>query len=94
MEEMMVGARVRRASVALAFAICVAGSAAASASAAVSPNFGSNVVVLSPSMPQSAIQAKLDAISTQQVPNQFGTQRYAILFEPGTYGSATDPLDF
>ena len=32
--------------------------------------------------------------STQQVPNQFGTQRYAILFEPGTYGSSTDPLTF
>ena len=94
MSEMTVGARVRRASVALALAICVAGFAAAAASAAVSPNFGSNVVVLSPSMPQSAIQAKLDAISTQQVPNQFGTQRYAILFEPGTYGSASDPLDF
>ena len=26
--------------------------------------------------------------------NQFGSQRYAILFEPGTYGTATDPLIF
>ncbi len=26
------------------------------------------------------------------MPNQFGTQRYAILFAPGTYGSAADPL--
>src|SRR4029077_10804274 len=26
--------------------------------------------------------------------NQFGTQRYALLFEPGTYGSAADPLTF
>jgi hypothetical protein len=26
--------------------------------------------------------------------NQFGTQRYALLFEPGTYGSAADPLVF
>ena len=47
-----------------------------------------------PEHEQSAIQAKLDAISTQQVRNQFGTQRYAILFEPGTYGSAVDPLVF
>jgi hypothetical protein len=92
--EMTARARVHLASVVLALAIFVAGFASANASAAVTPNFGSNVVVLSPSMPQSAIQAKLDAISTQQVPNQFGTQRYAILFEPGTYGSATDPLDF
>ena len=37
---------------------------------------------------------ELDTISTQQVPNQFGTQRYSIFFEPGTYGSAADPLDF
>jgi hypothetical protein len=28
------------------------------------------------------------------VPNQFGTQRYAIFFEPGTYGSSSDPLIF
>ncbi|HWD68921.1 MAG TPA: coagulation factor 5/8 type domain-containing protein, partial [Solirubrobacteraceae bacterium] len=33
-------------------------------------------------------------IATQQVPNQFGTQRYSVFFEPGTYGSASDPLDF
>jgi hypothetical protein len=58
------------------------------------PNFGANVIVLDPSMPQATIQSTLDAISTQQVPNQFGTQRYAIFFEPGTYGSAANPLDF
>jgi hypothetical protein len=56
--------------------------------------FGPNVYVFSPSMPQSQIQATVDSIATQQVPNQFGTQRYALLFEPGTYGSAADPLTF
>ena len=45
-------------------------------------------------MPQSQIQATVDAIATRQVPNQFGTQRYALLFEPGTYGTADDPLNF
>jgi hypothetical protein len=45
-------------------------------------------------MPQSQIQATVNAIATQQVPNQFGTQRYALLFEPGTYGSAANPLIF
>lgn len=35
----------------------------------------------------------MDSIATQQVSNQFGTQRYALLFEPGTYGSASDPLN-
>jgi hypothetical protein len=58
------------------------------------PNFGSNVLVLNPSMPQSQIQAAVDSVSSQQVNNQFGTQRYAILFEPGTYGSAASPLVF
>jgi hypothetical protein len=58
------------------------------------PNFGPNVYVLRPSMPQSQIQATVDSIASQQVGNQFGTQRYALLFEPGTYGSAADPLIF
>jgi len=61
---------------------------------AAQPNFGPNVYVFSPSMPQSQIQATVNSIAAQQVPNQFGTQRYALLFEPGTYGSATDPLTF
>jgi hypothetical protein len=58
--------------------------------------FGPNVCVFTPSMTQAAIQADLDAISTQQVPPsaQFDSDRYAVLFEPGTYGSATDPLVF
>jgi len=58
------------------------------------PNFGPNVYVLRPSMPQSQIQATVNSIASQQVSNQFGTQRYALLFEPGTYGSAADPLIF
>jgi hypothetical protein len=58
------------------------------------PDFGPNVYVFTPSMPQSQIQATVNAIASQQVPNQFGTQRYALLFEPGTYGSAADPLSF
>jgi hypothetical protein len=58
------------------------------------PDFGPNVYIFSPSMPQSQIQATVDSIASQQVGNQFGTQRYALLFEPGTYGSAADPLIF
>jgi len=45
-------------------------------------------------MPQSQIQATVNSIASQQISNQFGTQRYALLFEPGTYGSAADPLTF
>ncbi len=58
------------------------------------PNLGPNVYVFTPSMPQSQIQATVDAIAAQQVSNQFGTERYALLFEPGTYGTAADPLIF
>jgi hypothetical protein len=58
--------------------------------------FGPNVCVFTPTMSQTAIQADLDAISTQQVPvaAQFDSDRYAVFFEPGTYGTAADPLVF
>ncbi|HEY3090620.1 MAG TPA: hypothetical protein VGJ59_21425 [Jatrophihabitantaceae bacterium] len=62
--------------------------------AAGQPDFGPNVYVFDPSMPQDEIQQTVDAIAAQQVPDQFGTHRYALLFRPGTYGSATDPLNF
>jgi hypothetical protein len=58
------------------------------------PDFGPNVMIFDPSMSTSQIQAVVDTIANQQVANQFGTQRYALLFKPGTYGSATDPLNF
>ena len=58
------------------------------------PEFGPNVYVFSPSTPQSEIQAKVNAVASQQVSNQFGTQRYALLFLPGTYGSKANPLSF
>jgi hypothetical protein len=58
------------------------------------PNFGPNVYIFTPSTPQSEIQSTVDAIANQQIFNQFGTQRYALLFEPGTYGSSTNPLNF
>jgi Ricin-type beta-trefoil lectin domain len=57
-------------------------------------SLGSNVIVISPSESVSTIASTLNALGTQQNPNQFGTQRYEILFQPGTYGSAANPLDF
>jgi hypothetical protein len=51
-------------------------------------------MVFDPSMPTSQIQATVDAIANQQVSNEFGTQRYALLFKPGTYGTAAEPLNF
>jgi Pectate lyase superfamily protein len=58
------------------------------------PDLGPNTYVFDPSMPQSQIQQTVDAIAAQQIPNQFGTQRYALLFKPGVYGTADDPLNF
>jgi hypothetical protein len=65
-----------------------------SATPAGQPDLGTSVYVFNSSMPQSEIQATVDSIANQQVSNQFGTQRYALLFEPGTYGSSTNPLNF
>lgn len=83
----------------LALAYVLTTSGVASAQAAPSrpsspPDFGSNVYIFNPSMPQSEIQATVDTIASQQVSNQFGTQRDALLFEPGTYGSSSNPLNF
>jgi hypothetical protein len=52
-----------------------------------------NVLVFSPDMPQADIQAKVDAVHDRQVDDEMGTGRYALLFRPGVYGSASDPLD-
>src|SRR6516225_8400254 len=58
------------------------------------PDFGPNVMIFDPSMPTSQIQMAVDAIANQQISNQFGTQRYALLFKPGTYGTSDTPLNF
>ena len=64
------------------------------ASFAAQPDFGPNVFIFDPSMPVSVIQGQVDKIANQQVSNQFGSQRYALLFKPGVYGSPTTPLNF
>jgi hypothetical protein len=57
-------------------------------------HLGPHVKVFDPSMPTSVIQATLDAVADKQVSDQFGPQRYALLFEPGVYGTADHPLRF
>ena len=76
-------------------------SQAATAASSICPDanvaaFGPNVCVFTDTMSQAAIQKDLDSIATQQVPvaSQFSSQRYAVLFRPGTYGSAANPLVF
>ena len=55
--------------------------------------FGPNVCVFTPSMPQADIQSAVNAVYAHQVDNEMGTERFALLFEPGTYGSQKSPLD-
>jgi hypothetical protein len=80
--------------VALVLALASATLASSGGAAAAAPDLGPNVMVFDPSMSTSEIQATVDRIAAQQVPNQFGSERYALLFEPGTYGSAEEPLNF
>ena len=82
----------------LPYLLCLAGAsllpAAALAQTAAPPSLGPNVILFDPSMPVDQIQAKVDAIASQQVGNQFGAERYALLFKPGVYGSGATPLNF
>ena len=80
--------------VATAVAIAAPSAAAKPPGGSGQPDFGPNVVVFDPTMSTSQIQARVDAIAAQQVPNQFGPQRYALLFKPGTYGTPQSPLNF
>jgi hypothetical protein len=49
------------------------------------PDFGPNVHIFDPSMTPAAIQQQCDSIYRTQERNQFGPNRYALLFKPGTY---------
>ncbi|MDI1460678.1 adenylyl cyclase [Catellatospora sp. KI3] len=77
-------------------AVAIVGSTGAAAVAVAPPfgaaDLGANVTVFDPSTPVAEIQAALDAANTAQVANEMGTDRYAFLFKPGTYGTAEQPL--
>ncbi len=82
---------------AVGLVIALGGPAAATASPPAmtdpsNPDLGANVVVFDPSMSVSSIQATVDTIYAQQVDNEMGTARYALLFKPGVYGTSTTPL--
>ncbi|MGA9304240.1 MAG: coagulation factor 5/8 type domain-containing protein [Candidatus Sulfotelmatobacter sp.] len=49
------------------------------------PDFGPNVLIFDPSMPSQTIQKQIDAVYAIQQHNEFGPQRNAILFLPGSY---------
>ena len=58
------------------------------------PNFGPNVYIFTPSMSATTINNTLNTIFNAQKVNQFGTQRYAELFEPGTYNGVEDNVGY
>ena len=57
------------------------------------PEFGPNVLIFDPSMPSRAIQKQIDAVYAIQQHNEFGPQRNALLFLPGSY-SVDVPVGF
>jgi hypothetical protein len=57
-------------------------------------NLGPNVRIFDPSMSASTIQSQVDSVYSGQHTNQFGTQRYALLFKPGTYNGITVDVGF
>jgi hypothetical protein len=50
---------------------------------AAEPDFGPNVLVFDPATP--GMQDKLNAVYAKQAHNEFGPERFALLFKPGRY---------
>jgi len=50
-------------------------------------DFGPNVKIFDPSMSSASIQSTVDGIFNQMETNQFGDERYALLFKPGSYNN-------
>jgi hypothetical protein len=91
----MLGVRTRLLSLALILVALLLGASGGGINASAAPvanPFGPNVLIFDPSMPVSQIQAAVDAIYAQQVNAEMGTNRYALLFKPGVYGSDSEPL--
>jgi hypothetical protein len=57
-------------------------------------DLGANVIVFDPSMSSTSIQSTLDQVFATQETNQLGTQRYALLFKPGSYSNLNAQLGF
>ncbi|MEV0429213.1 discoidin domain-containing protein [Micromonospora sp. NPDC050495] len=57
-------------------------------------SLGPNVITFDPSMSAATIQGQLDAVFRTQESNQFGTQRYALMFKPGDYSGINAQIGF
>ncbi|MGL4256705.1 MAG: adenylyl cyclase, partial [Microbacterium sp.] len=58
------------------------------------PDFGPDVTVYSPDIPIDQIESELDALAAQQRDAEMSSVRKAVLFKPGQYGTAENPLQF
>ena len=65
-------------------ALVLSGSAAVAAKAT-KPDFGPNVMVFSPTMAAATMQEQIDKVYAVQRRNEFGPERNAFLFLPGSY---------
>jgi len=80
------------------YRVCIAAGALAAglpalAAKGAKPDFGPNVLIFDPSMSSQAIQKQIDAVYATQQHNEFGPQRNALLFLPGSY-SVDVPVGF
>ena len=53
---------------------------------------GDHVIVFDPSMSTADIKARFDQIAAAQTDDEMGSARWSLLFKPGTYGTAAEPL--
>lgn len=70
---------------ALAWVAPPAAALAAPPSEANSSSFGPNVFVFDPKMPAAEVERAANEVFAKMERNQFGPERYALLFKPGTY---------
>lgn len=75
----------------LTASLAVAGPLGRPAHAQTAPNFGPNVYIFDPSMSGATISSKLTSLSSE---GQFSTNRYAILFKPGTYNGVSSEVGY
>ena len=74
---------------AVLFGLCLLAATAVRAGTVAEANatlFGPNVYVFDPGMPAADVQNAADRIFAKMESNQFGSERYALLFKPGEYG--------
>jgi len=57
-------------------------------------SLGPNVLVFDPSQSAATIQSQLNSVFATQESNQFGSQRYALMFKPGTYNNLNAQIGF